>query len=167
MYLENHKRKCKYCSKEFTTSKRFQLFCKDACNKYWNSHNKDYCFYCGDFAEHRDHLVPHSFECVILKRTFQNVEIVMACAECNIALGNRLFSTVAGRIKFLIRYLTKRYKLSRPCRQWDDEEIAALGYALRTWIVASQRARESAAERVLYLTHNLKLTDSAKAVPDE
>lgn len=92
----------------------------------------DWCVYCGDYFECRDHVIPVSYQSP--HRYYNMGEIVKCCSECNRYLGNNAVHTVQDRADFLkTEYIRRKSKWLR-APHWTEEEIGQLGYSLRTEI---------------------------------
>jgi hypothetical protein len=98
----------------------------------------DCCYYCGWFADTRDHIKPRTWSGDI-KRF--NVPTVPCCNECNSLLGDSGSFTPNGRRRYLIHKYKKRYQKRLAVRAWTEAEILALGPGLRRTILAKQSQR--------------------------
>lgn len=71
------------------------------------------CVYCGDIAEHADHLVPRTWTGDALR---QLVLTVPACADCNVRIGDYCDPEIAARCEIVTNSLRRKHKklLDRP-----------------------------------------------------
>lgn len=152
-------RECFYCASQFEATMQRRVFCSEICQLRYNRENRFKCFYCGDLATDRDHVFPHSATSMADRR-FEGQEIVMACGECNRLLGDRAALWLETRLGYLIKSLTKRYKLNRPMPEWDAEEVQELGYSLRTAVLCGLTARKRAETRVANVHNRLRQLSS-------
>lgn len=101
------------------------------------------CTYCGLPAEHYDHIVPRSYE--TNKRgyfTSKRELVVPACAECNIALGDRWLPTVAGRAEWLLERFRHKYHQDLRLPKWDKYDLDELrpgAFRTDTELVSARR----------------------------
>ncbi len=75
-------------------------------------------------------------------------ETVPACTECNSLAGMRLFVTVGAKRRWLKRRLRERYAKLLASPAWTKDEIADLGYGLRSHVQRSEEAREITRQRL-------------------
>ena len=144
-------RNCLYCGDRFEARLERRLFCSDKCRVRWNREERMRCFYCGELADTRDHIFPHSAETNGRSRRFEGRETVNACHECNHTANNVEPFSLLNRIDFLIDRTKRRYHLDKPTPEWDDDEIAELGPTLRSAVVGKIRQRQRAISRVLHM----------------
>jgi len=155
-------RKCKECTKHFDVSRNWQVFCSSLCRLRFNKRNSDSCFYCGISNKKltKDHVRPHANRTVSQKRYFRNVEYICSCQECNSTLNSNEWSDISGRFSYLIEIYIKKYKLYKPCIDWDDEELDELKYSLKRRIKNKLAKRRKNEERVWYLRMKLEEINS-------
>lgn len=84
------------------------------------------CIYCGDGEEHREHVIPRHAGLA----TF----VVASCAECNLIVGGRVFSTILEKQDHIRSRIARRYKKLLAMPEWTDEEIADLKARLREYV---------------------------------
>ena len=80
---------------------------------------------------------------------------MLACAECNGTLSNRLFNDPTERFEHLLNYYQHKagYK---PRVRWDDEDLAEIGQGLRRRIdhmLAKERIVEDKIEYINAMLH--------------
>lgn len=95
----------------------------------------DACFYCGMFADSVDHVIPRWL-------VGDDTVMVMACRECNCALGAKMFDDAIAKRQWIKWWLRQRYERLLGMPEWSDRELAALGPALRQYVLANLRNRE-------------------------
>jgi hypothetical protein len=141
-------RNCHNCGTRFTTSSTKRLFCSDRCKvRYHRAHSLT-CFYCGDLADSKDHILPQAFG-------NGAGETVLSCRDCNTRMNAFGPLSIDQRVSRLIESLTKKHQLDRPIPEWDDEELEELGYSLRQRIKAKLHQRQNAIERVIHIRKRL------------
>jgi hypothetical protein len=102
------------------------------------------CYYCGEPATERDHVVPRSQLPVL--RPMVNSEVpttVDCCGECNRVLSNSLQESLVDRAAELKARLRARYRHLLEMPEWTPEELQDLGHGLRGVVAAAlvERAR--------------------------
>ena len=148
------KRKCKFCSNQFTVHRHWQVFCSDICKNRYNRQAKDTCFFCGVNGYHKHHIEPCSRRGT---RFLKSVEWVYCCSECNSKIADRYFANLSDCFDHLIDEYVKKYKLNIAVVEWDEEEIQELGPRLRQSIKKHLAERHRAEQRVYWLK-NMKLS---------
>lgn len=105
------------------------------------------CTYCGvSPAETRDHIPPLHYA----QRLDLSTRTVVACRECNCALGGRVLLTHAERREFVRGWLRRRYGALLRMPHWTAVELAELGPELRQAVQADSAAAERLRERLTY-----------------
>jgi hypothetical protein len=134
-----------------------------------DNYDRHYCFYCGEPASTVDHQPPLSlieefldsnlgFECCT----------VPCCFECNDILSNYPSETLAERFQEHTERFRRRYrKRLRQSGQWDESELAELGFALAQMITAGQSASAITEQRLIYPGHRLEETTDLWHFPDK
>lgn len=143
--ISKRKRKCKECTKIYTVSKDWQIFCGASCRSRFNKNR--YCFFCGIPADSKHHILPR----VISKKGFKDTEYVFTCNECNSTLCDHIFLYVHEEAQYLIDKYTRKYGLQTKRVEWDDEEIDELSGMLKQMVKKSISRKIIAEERVYYL----------------
>lgn len=113
------------------------------------------CFYCGFPATTRDHSIPVSILWTIirnqnwdlleqLKAGYERGELVVpACRECNSLLAAGLDYSLEERKLRLKGLLKKKYKRYLDLPDWNEKELAEMGYSLLEWINSSLAFRNN------------------------
>ena len=140
---------CRNCDTEFTPTRAWQLFCRDACKKNYNIANRETCFYCGVSGNHRDHIHPVSFRGGV--RVFRVQEHVFSCAECNGTLSDTMFDNVVERLDYLIKAYQNKYKKELAAKPWEEIDLEEMGPRLRASIKGSMKKRNDVEMRLKYL----------------
>lgn len=108
------------------------------------------CVYCGEPAEHIDHVLPVSFitqnRAPLTKTQRAQLITVPACADCNHRAGGRVFKSLMQKRNWLRVDLENKERRLLLEPMWTEQEIAALGHGIRGYVIARQ------AKRVLTLT---------------
>ena len=112
------------------------------------------CAYCGEHAEHQEHLVPYSF---LVRGNSANSQqdnwwtwILPACAQCNLIAQDQVFPSASAKRSYIRDRLRAKYSEAFVQGEWSDEEIEELGPSLRQFVVASQAQNDTARQRVQY-----------------
>lgn len=137
-------RNCQYCATRFTTNTERRVFCSDRCKTRYHRENSLTCFYCGEMATSKDHMLPQVYG-------DGSGDTVPACRECNSTLSCIAPESIEERFKHLYRKYVSKYKLDKPIPEWDDDELEELGHSLRSAVQKKIRTRQRAVERVLYI----------------
>ena len=116
------------------------------------------CIYCGDRATCRDHVVPFSYDS-IAERTaadFPHTNIVPACNNCNVTLGNIFIVSIAERAAYLHKTLETKNKkiISQP--EWSKEDMKHLTGSLKKTITALAVKRNIIKERLSHMENMSK-----------
>lgn len=144
-------RECLFCSARFEAKRDRKLFCSDICRVRHNREEHLTCFYCGEMANTRDHVYPHSADTLSRKRLFRGKETVNACAECNSTLGDACANYIEERIMHLITRTEDKYQLNKHVPDWTDAELKGLGYTLRSHVARKVQIRQRAFNRVVHM----------------
>jgi hypothetical protein len=95
------------------------------------------CEYCGEIATTIDHLPPKVVRnrLMALGRFEQYLpffRLIPACHECNVALGARVPFSFKGRKRYIKYWLKRRYGKYLRLPNWSDDDIAELGFDLKS-----------------------------------
>lgn len=142
-------RNCHNCGTRFTTSSSRRLFCSDKCKVRYHREHSLTCFYCGDLADSKDHILPQV-------DGGANGETVLSCRDCNVRMGARGALSIDQRLSLLIESLERKFQLTKPIPEWDDEELEELGHSLRSRIKSAIHQRQNALERVIHIRARLR-----------
>jgi hypothetical protein len=112
----------------------------------------NFCVYCGDFNQCRDHVTPISVESVY--REYNRATTVDCCNQCNALAGDRWASTIIEKAEYLLGRYTIRYSKLLREPDWCDEEIQELSGNLREKV----RARENLRRLVRLKLENLQIS---------
>lgn len=103
-----------------------------------------WCVYCGEAATGRDHVIPMLWAATALQldtsgfRTLRRwLVTVPACSSCNSIGADRVFASLSQKREFIQKNLRTKLRKMASVR-WDEDELAEVGYHLRTHIVAKQ-----------------------------
>ena len=84
---------------------RANVIAKDAAERLRRHPNV--CVYCGDLADHADHLVPRTWTGDALREL---VLTVPACADCNVRIGDYCDPEIAARCEVVTNSLRRKHK---------------------------------------------------------
>lgn len=112
----------------------------------------DPCVYCGMPADSIDHIPPRAYREFIaaqgLQKRYPFIEVI-ACRECNSALGARALWTVAARKKRIAQYLRRKYAKYLAIPDWTPAEAEEMGTGmLGTYIRHGLIVRDVTRERI-------------------
>ena len=102
--------------------------------------DSDRCTYCGVRAEHRDHVVPFSYNSSRKKRRasdYNEDDCVPACRECNLTAGSRVFDSVEEKRDYIQQKLGYKYRSIINFPDWTTDEIKEMGSAFRKHLQAA------------------------------
>lgn len=145
---------CHNCGTKFEGKRSWQKFCSVSCRTAWHTAGlASPCAYCGNPATTEDHIPPKTDRDRIvalgLGKANDFVE-VLACFECNCALGGRGLWTVAERRRFIRLWLRKRYARFLKAPDWTEAELARLGPGLQKFVIHKQAVKENVAARIAW-----------------
>lgn len=109
----------------------------------------NYCTYCGESAEDRDHVIPVSYTHNI--RVFAGTDWVWACKQCNNILSNHMFTTIETRAAYLLGVYEKKLKKLINFVNWEDWELEDMSTKLQRSILARMKQKKIAVERLDHL----------------
>ncbi len=133
----SHVTNCKQCGKQFTAERKSATYCSDSCRVRACRSRALECWYCGDVANSRDHVIPHTTT-GLNQRRYDGVELIECCANCNSILGANLFDTLAQRVAFLAKRFCVKHKLDKPHVEWSEDDLAELKGNLRQYVKAKE-----------------------------
>lgn len=153
---EGRRRACLHCRKRFRTGAYRNLFCSSRC-KTGYGRQVDYCFYCGESALSKDHLLGRAVRSNIspAKKHKKGHETIPCCTECNSFLSRVWGYDIDIRLMCIIEAITKKYKLNRGVVEWDEDEIDDLGYSLEQYVLGKLAERERAEARLQWAKDRL------------
>jgi hypothetical protein len=114
------------------------------------------CFYCGEDADTKDHIIPVSFyysgkrKGRHLTSEYGKENLISSCRECNSIAGNKVFDDVYEKKDFIQQRLKFKYKKVINLPFWSEEEIKEMGSSLRKDIRIEQLARKWVLNRIDY-----------------
>lgn len=129
---------CGNCGSSFKAERASALYCGSKCRaEAWRERNYT-CFYCGDVASERDHVIPHVLTSHKL-RVWSGCDTVQSCRECNKLLSDNVLASMAERVATLARLFRKKHKLGAGYIEWGETELADLGPSLHQYIASRQK----------------------------
>lgn len=120
--------------------------------------DKGLCAYCGEYAEHIEHVVPR---CLDLP-----TYTVPSCAECNLLAGDTPVVTFAEKRRLIHDLLRERYSNVLSTPDHSAAELEQLGYTLRNLVCRSLEIRDIVRRRLSFrldeyiISHELEDTES-------
>jgi hypothetical protein len=110
------------------------------------------CAYCGEYANHSEHLIPYSWIRLLSSSVGEEVTIwtwiLPSCSECNQMAGDLLFGTAHEKRRYIQGRLKARHEFTS--EPWTPEEIESLGSSLGQYVRAKQAVSETVRARATY-----------------
>jgi len=106
------------------------------------------CFYCGEYANTKDHIIPVSFyynggrKGKHLTAEYGKENLIDSCHECNCIANNKIFNNKYEKKDYIQERLKIKYRKIINSPFWSDEEINEMGRTLRKEIIIQQLARK-------------------------
>ena len=144
---------CFLCDKAFEVTASRPLFCGEDCKELYARMNQSKCFYCGDIATDRDHVVPHALSG--RNRRIWTLDWVHCCRECNRFMGAEAPYSMTERVRIVIGKISKKYKLDQPDPDWDEHDLEGMSRQFVAKIKADARNRTYAEGRIVMLKARL------------
>jgi hypothetical protein len=141
---------CSYCGKTFNAKRASAVYCSDSCRVRASRDRNYLCFYCGDRANQRDHVIPHWLTGDKV-RHWSGVDVVECCIECNGILSGEVFDTMAERVQYLARKFRIKHRLSIAKVEWSEEELMELRGSLRTYVASREHQYWQRWSRLQYM----------------
>ena len=88
------------------------------------------CVYCGELGNTKDH-IPASFYRSVLSPYHYPFHEVVACRECNCAIGGKPLHTLAERQLWIRFYWARKVEKLKPLKPWTNAELMTLRPTLR------------------------------------
>ena len=123
----------------------------------WGSQN--ICYYCGQRASTVDHVIPQSMirqltalgdEEVTYQVLGKRALKVWSCRECNCLASDSIQESLQERKAYVKEKLRRRYQKLLDMPPWSQDELDVLGYALKTHVEASIKARDFVKQRIAW-----------------
>jgi predicted nucleic acid-binding Zn ribbon protein len=133
------------CSKECSNKRTKQLQKEKGKLNFFQEEKRtggvhpDYCVYCGDFNQCRDHVIPVSVSHTF--RTYNYEDTVDCCMECNKLAGDFSATCIEEKAAFLVKRYQKKYNSILELPKWDNKELDKLDGALRMQIKANENKK--------------------------
>ena len=115
----------------------------------------DVCVYCGDPANTTDHVTPVSYVAGLLDvidhyshKLRHGLYTVPCCRDCNVRLGRFVGFSITEKRAELKRRLRIKHRRLLGRYDWQPEEIAELGYSLRTYMRRQENERSGVIARL-------------------
>lgn len=109
------------------------------------------CIYCGEPAEHIDHVLPvrySNWRDHLTPEEREQLVTVPSCAECNMLASNRAFRSLIEKRDYIRQRIRRRYAKALKSPVWTASETAELGDGLRGYVEARQARRDLTAWRL-------------------
>jgi len=116
--------------------------------------DSEICAYCGEDAECLDHVIPYSYTSAVSSKKRKGGSDVgfkiPACSQCNSILSDKIFRNIVERKEYVHKRLRKILHRYNAVVQWDESEMAEMGWALRQAVEAQQARCVIARDRLRY-----------------
>lgn len=101
------------------------------------------CFYCGEPASDKEHVVPKSL-------VGENTDKVWSCRECNNIAGAKVFDDIYEKREFILIALERKYSKIINIPNWDDNEIVEMGWKLKKQIRSDMEKKKWIRKRLTW-----------------
>jgi len=128
---------CLQCEQPISYERFRSRFCSQACESVFEQDSKTRCQTCGDWK------TPPKPE----KSSGQRL-----CFDCAKNLLDRNFCCVAGQATYLFELYNDRYESKLSTLEWEQKEMDALGYTLRSFIKKSLKEKHQIEARLSWLS---------------
>lgn len=110
----------------------------------------NFCAYCGDPADTRDHVIPYSYLTSRKRSGCQagTGNTVLSCRDCNSRLGSSLHPTMQQRCLHVAQALSKKHAKLLRSPDATPEELQELGPNLRASLLASADLKKAVLSRI-------------------
>lgn len=120
--------------------------------KFHDSWKDSSCFYCGVYAQSKDHIPPLSYPDYFKE---SHRFIVRSCLLCNSLLSNRPMLTFLSRCDFLFYRYQNRFKKCLSLPIWSEDEINQLSGKLRRTVILGLKKKIYIEKKLLFLKENI------------
>jgi hypothetical protein len=107
------------------------------------------CFYCGEPANSRDHVIPHSF-LTITDRSFERGIFTKACRDCNVRMGAFMPDSLAAKCERINALLSRNYRSVLEMPEWTRRELRDMKRTLRTAVQLRLSKKAVACRRIFW-----------------
>lgn len=128
---------CLQCEQPISYERFRSRFCSQACESVFEQDSKTRCQTCGDWK------TPPKAD----KSSGQRL-----CFDCAKNLLDRNFCCVAGQATHLFELYNDRYESKLSTLEWEQKEMDALGYTLRSFIKKSLKEKHQIEARLSWLS---------------
>jgi len=105
-------------------------------NKQQGGVHPNFCVYCGDFNQCRDHVIPVSMSSVY--RSYDYDETVDCCMMCNSLAGDYPAANIRDKAQYLRHRYIHKYRKLLKIPHWKNGELRELSHNLRNHTKASE-----------------------------
>ena len=141
---------CIQCGDPMVVRNKRRIFCEDKCKVRYHREHGLTCWYCGEVADTRDHLVPHSVTNDVVRK-WAGRDWVSCCVDCNGLMRSEFPFEIERRVGFLIDCFVRRHRLDRVEIEWDRDELMELRGSLRRYIRGKQVERSVLERRLVHM----------------
>jgi len=110
------------------------------------------CYYCGIYADTKDHIIPISWNRTSGRKRKENQRenLIYACKECNCLASDKVFESKEKKKDYLQEKLELRYKKILKMPDWSDDELQELSVKLRKDTMIKILAKQWIINRIAY-----------------
>lgn len=122
----------------------------------WSKNMEEKCFYCGETATEKDHIIPVSYYYVGKRKgrnfmgQYNSKNLVDCCKQCNVIAGNKIFDDKEQKKNYIQQILTQKYKKIINMPHWSEKQIKEMGKNLAKEIKICQLAKMWILNRINY-----------------
>lgn len=142
IFVHSNKSPRKYCSEKCCTKNqkiKKQTYITDKINGRIGGIHPNFCVYCGDFNQCRDHVIPVSYNSV--HRDYFTEDTVDCCNICNQLALDYPAQCIEEKSLYLINQYQKKYSKVLNNPKWEDDEIDELSGNLKYKVKASENLK--------------------------
>ena len=118
-------------------------------NKRMGGIHPNYCVYCGDFNQCRDHVIPVSYNST--HRNYNPNETVDCCNECNRLAGSYPATSVDDKASYLLQRYKTIYSKILNLPLWENSELDQLKGSLKMQVKANENKRRLISKKMEHL----------------
>jgi hypothetical protein len=107
------------------------------------------CFYCGEPATSRDHVIPSCFISIGV-RDYSRGIFTASCRDCNARLGAFMPQDLSAKVQRINLILTNKYRKLLGGESWTHAELCELRHSLRSFVRRRESLRRIVQRRVTW-----------------
>ena len=142
VFVHSNKSPRKYCSDKCCTKNqkvKKQANLKNKINGKTGGIHPNFCVYCGDFNQCRDHVIPVRYMSVL--RSYNSDDTVDCCHLCNRLALDYPAKCIEEKAYYLINQYQKKFSKILKMPEWENNEIDELSGNLQFKVKATENHR--------------------------